>query len=142
MAVPGWQCSPQYKAGSHYRLIFILAGSKKKVTQPEIKIKLTTLGSHFNQVKIKKRQSRRQSYSLQINIPARELTMRPNRTLRIAIIVLLFSAIQQQQNQLLAFVLLMERWINSCNKLLAASLRARNRRLRSVPTPFSIILAL
>ena len=41
------------RAGSHYRLIFILAGSKKKVTQPEIKIKLTTLGSHFNQVKIK-----------------------------------------------------------------------------------------
>lgn len=40
-------------AGSHYRLIFILAGSKKKITQPEIKIKLTTLGSHFNQVKIK-----------------------------------------------------------------------------------------
>ena len=26
---------------------------KKKITQPEIKIKLTTLGSHFNQVKIK-----------------------------------------------------------------------------------------
>ena len=43
----------QLWAGSHYRLIFILAGSKKKVTQPEIKIKLTTLGSHFNQVKIK-----------------------------------------------------------------------------------------
>ena len=58
--------------------------------------------------------------------------MRPNRTLCIAIIVLLFSAIQQQQNQLLAFVLLMERWINSCNRLLAASLRARNRRLRQL----------
>ena len=41
------------RAGSHYRLIFILAGSKKKITQPEIKIKLTTLGSHFNQVKKK-----------------------------------------------------------------------------------------
>ena len=58
--------------------------------------------------------------------------MRPNRTLCIAIIVLLFSVIQQQQNQLLAFVLLMERWINSCNRLLAASLRARNRRFRQL----------
>ena len=58
--------------------------------------------------------------------------MRANRTLCIAIIVLLFSAIRQQQNQLLAFVLLMERWINSCNRLLAAALRARNRRLRQL----------
>ena len=64
--------------------------------------------------------------------------MRQNRTLCIAIIVLLFSAIQQQQNQLLAFVLLMERWINSCNRLLAASLRARNRRLRQLRrTPYA-----
>ena len=55
--------------------------------------------------------------------------MRRNRTPCIAIIVLLFSAIQQQQNQLLAFVLLMERWIN---RLLAAALRARNRRLRQL----------
>ena len=60
----------EVRAGSHYRLFFILAGSKKKVTQPEIKIKLTTLGSHFNQLKIKRRQSRRQSHSRQVNIPA------------------------------------------------------------------------
>ena len=58
--------------------------------------------------------------------------MRPNRTLCIAIIVLLFSAIQQKQKQLLAFVFLMERWINSFNRLLAASLRARNLRLRQL----------
>ena len=32
---------------------FYFGWLKKKVTQPEIKIKLTTLGSHFNQVKIK-----------------------------------------------------------------------------------------
>ena len=67
--------------------------------------------------------------------------MRPNRTLCIAIIVLLFSAIQQQQNQLLAFVLLMERWINSCNRLLAASLRTRKRclwQLRRVPNAWSL----
>ena len=33
---------------------------------------------------------------------------------------------------MLAFVFLMERWINSFNRLLAASLRARNRRLRQL----------
>ena len=31
---------------------FLFWLAQKKVTQPEIKIKLTTLGSHFNQVKI------------------------------------------------------------------------------------------
>jgi len=50
----------------------------------------------------------------------------------------LFSAIHQQQNETLAFVLLMERWINSYNRLLAASLRVRNRRLRQLRrTPYA-----
>ena len=57
--------------------------------------------------------------------------MRPNREFCITTIILLLLAIQRQRTQLLAFVLLTERWLNERNRLLAAALlRTRNRRLR------------
>lgn len=100
------------RAGSHYRLIFILAGWKKKVTQLEMKIKLITLGFHFNQVKIKNFNHRQSAGKLTCTWTNHA---GPNRALYITILVLLFSAIQKQRNQLLAFVFVMDRWLNSCN---------------------------
>ena len=100
------------RAGSHYRLIFILAGWKKKVTQLEMKIKLITLGLHFNQVKIKNFNHRQSAGKLTFTWTNHA---GPNRALYITILVLLFSAIQKQRNQLLAFVFVMDRWLNSCN---------------------------
>ena len=57
--------------------------------------------------------------------------MPQSEVLCLATLVLLFLFIQQQQNQLMAFYILAERWINECSALLAvASNRAQRRRLR------------
>ena len=84
------------RAGSHYRLIFILAGWKKKVTQLEMKIKLITLGLHFNHVKIKNFNHRQSAGKFTFTLTNHA---GPNRALYITIPVLLFSAIQKQRNQ-------------------------------------------
>lgn len=77
-----------------------------------MKIKLITLGLHFNQVKIKNFNHRQSAGKLTFTWTNHA---GPNRALYITILVLLFSAIQKQRNQLLAFVFLMDRWLNSCN---------------------------